>query len=290
MRQNTILFYALFVLVLFTTTGCVKLNCPLPENLNNSTITKIPLSSTSAATDLKRNSWSMGDLCANRISFYDKGQKWTLLLVRNTKQPQGPFWYLPHDNENSALDAAVYATNKYGGGFLSIEAFGNRYASGKDPNRQFKRSSKYTKNIFKIIDTFKRKEMPYLTLHSNKDGHEHYGGDGTVSMRISSSRTKAYPSGKIKIGRKKGLKDEDNLIYLAGRKIDKQKIKALNNIGIHVKYELVTNASNDNSMSNYIALYKRHSGYINIEAESSDTSTQKKMIDRVMKLIYQGSL
>jgi len=74
------------------------------------------------------------------------------------------------------------------------------------------------------------------------------------------------------------------------RKIDKQKIKALNNIGIHVKYELVTNASNDNSMSNYIALYKRHSGYINIEAESSDTSTQKKMIDRVMKLIYQGSL
>jgi hypothetical protein len=109
-------------------------------------------------------------------------------------------------------------------------------------------------------------------------------------MRISSSRTKAYPSGKIKIGRKKGLKDEDTLIYLAGRKIDKQKIKALNNIGIHVKYELVTNASNDNSMSNYIALYKRHSGYINIEAESSDTSTQKKMIDRVMKLIYQGSL
>jgi len=287
-KHHTVIYPALIAL-LFLTTGCVKLNCPLPENLENS-VTKVPLSSASAAADLKRNSWSMGDLCANRISFYDKGQKWNLLLVRNTKKPQGPFWYLPHDNENSALDTAVYATNKYGGGFLSVEASGNRYASGKDPNRHFKSDSKYTNNIFMIIDTFKRKELPYLTLHSNKNGHVHHGGDGTVSMRTSSSRTKSYPAGKIEVGKRKGLKDEDSLIYLAGRKTDKEKIKALNDLGIHVKYELVTNASNDNSMSNYIALYKNGNGYVNIEAEDGDIETQKKMIDRVMKLIYKGHL
>jgi hypothetical protein len=43
-------------------------------------------------------------------------------------------------------------------------------------------------------------------------------------------------------------------------------------------------------MSNYVALYKAHSGYVNIEVEDGDLRTQKKMVDKVMKLIYQGKL
>ena len=289
MKKNTIVIYPLLALVLFSTTGCVKLNCPLPQDLNK-TVKKEILTSSSSSADIKRNSWSMGDLCANRISFYDRGQKWNLLLVRNTKQPQGPFWYLPHDNENSALDAAVYATKKYGGGFLAVEANGNRYAAGKDPNRHFNHSSTYTKTVFKIIDTFRKKGMPYLTLHSNKEGHKKYGGKGTVSMRVSSSKTRSYPAGKIKVGKKEGMKDEDSLVYLAGKSIDQQKISALNNMGVNVKCELVSHSSNDKSMSNYIALHKSHYGYVNIEAEDGDSGTQKKMIDRVMKLIYKGRL
>jgi len=286
--MRTTIYLCLLSILLFTT-GCVKLNCTLPENLDK-TVTKVPLSSSSDAPDLKRNSWSMGDLCANRISFYDKGQKWNLLLVRNTKKPQGPFWYLPHDNENSALDAAVYATKKYGGGFLAVEANGNRYASGKDPNRHFNPSSTYTKTVFKIIDTFRKKGMPYLTLHSNKEGHRKYGGEGTVSMRVSSSKTRSYPAGKIKVGKKVGMKDEDNLVYLAGKNIDQHKISALNSMGVNVKYELVNTGNYDKSMSNYIALHKSRYGYVNIEAEDGDSGIQKKMIDRVMRLIYKGRL
>ena len=248
------------------------------------------LSSASASVDIKRNNMSMGGLCANRISFYDHGKKWTFILVRNTKQPSGPFWYLPHDNENSALDAAVYATKKYGGGFLAVEANGNRYASGKDPNRHFKPSSTYTKSIFKIIDTFKSKGMPYLTLHNNKNGHMKYGGEGTVSIKVSSSHTKSYPASTIKTGKREGLADEDSLVYLAGRSLESAKVKALNAQGIHVKYELVSSSRNDNSMSNYVALYKNHAGYVNIEVEDGDEGTQKKMIDKVMKLVYQGKL
>ena len=283
------IIYPVLLASLFLTTGCVKLNCPLPENLEN-TVKKKTLSSASASVDIARNDMDMGGLCANRISFYDEGKKWSLILVRNTKQPRGPFWYLPHDNENSALDAAVYATKKYGGGFLAVEAKGNRYASGIDPNRHFNISSTYTKTIFKIIDTFKQKNMPYLTLHSNKEGHMKYGGKGTVSMRVASSHTKSYPAGKIEIGRKKGLKDEDNLVYLAGTNMDQSRVKALNTMGINVKYELVNAGNYDKSMSNYIALYKSQSGYVNIEAEDGDTATQKKMIDKVMKLIYKGRL
>lgn len=289
MKKNTIYIYPLLALLTFSMSGCVKLNCPLPENLDKA-VTKVPLSSSSDAPDLKRNSRSMGDLCANKISFYDQGKKWNLILVRNIKQPTGPFWYLPHDNENSALDAAVYATKKYGGGFLAVEANGNRYASGKDPNRHFNPSSTYTKTVFKIIDTFRKKGMPYLTLHSNKEGHRKYGGEGTVSMRVSSSKTRSYPAGKIKVGKKEGMKDEDNLVYLAGKNIDQHKISALNGMGVNVKYELVNHSSNDKSMSNYIALHKSRYGYVNIEAEDGDSGTQKKMIDKVMKLIYRGVL
>ena len=213
-----------------------------------------------------------------------------MLLVRNSKKPIGPFWYLPHDNENSAFDAAVYATKKYGGGFLAIEANGNRYAFGKDPNRHFKTSSAYTKTIFRVIDTFKRKRMPYLTLHSNKNGHKSNGGEGTVSMIVASSHTVSYPAGSIKIGKKEGLKDEDSLVYLSGKSINQNKVHALNAKGLNVKYELVSSQSSDNSMSNYIALYRSKNGYVNIEAEDGDVSTQKKMIDRVMQLIYSGIL
>ena len=289
MTKNIHFLYPFLGLVLLIMNGCVKLNCPLPEELNK-TVKKETLASSSSSADIKRNNWSMSNLCANKISFYDQGKKWNLILVRNTKQPIGPFWYLPHDNENSALDAAVYATKKYGGGFLAVEANGNRYASGKDPNRHFNPSSTYTKTVFKIIDTFRKKGMPYLTLHSNKEGHRKYGGEGTVSMRVSSSKTRSYPAGKIEVGKKEGLKDEDNLVYLSGKNIDQHKINALNGMGVNVKYELVNHSSNDKSMSNYIALHKSNYGYVNIEAEDGDVNTQKKMIDKVMRLIYKGSL
>jgi len=289
MPKKTLFFTALGILGLAGFTGCVELNCPLPENLNK-TVKKETLSSASASADIKRNNWSMDGLCANRISFVENGKKWNLILVRNTRQPNGPFWYLPHDNENSALDAAVYASKKYGGGFLAVEANGNRYTGGKDPNRNFKPHSTYTKTIFRIIDTFKPGDMPYLTLHSNKNGHTKFGGKGTVSMRVASAHTRSYPAGNIEVGKREGLRDEDSLVYLAGKKTDLTKVKALNSKGLNVKYEHVSARTNDNSMSNYIALYKSKSGYVNIESENGDTATQKKMIDKVMKLIYQGML
>jgi hypothetical protein len=132
--------------------------------------------------------------------------------------------------------------------------------------------------------------MPYLTLHNNKNGHMKYGGEGTVSMKVSGSHTKSYPAGTITTGKRKGLTDEDSLVYLGGRSLAPKKIKALHSQGIHVKYELVSDSRNDNSMSNYVALYKNNSGYVNIEVEDGDLSTQKKMVDKVMKLIYQGKL
>jgi len=227
----------------------------------------------------------MGSLCANRIAFYEGGQRWNFLLIWNSSAPKGPFWYLPHDNEDSAFSAAVYAAKRYGGGFLAVEANGQRYALGKDPNRNFKKGSSYSKNIFKVIDTYKSSDMPYLALHSYEEGHLKSGGSGTVSIRNSSGNAQAFPAGMIKTGHQKGLQDEDSLIYLAGKTIDRKSIEQFNAAGLHVKYETVAAASNDNSMSNYIVLQKNRADYINIEVEHGDIKTQKNMIDIIMKVL-----
>jgi len=288
-RKKLLLYILTFGSAFFLTTGCVKTNCPLPDKLDGH-VKQIQLTSYRKSPDLKRNSWSMGSLCADRITFKEGKQTWTFLLVWNTAHPQGPFWYLPHDNEESAFDAAVYAAAHYGGGFLAVESNGQRTVSRKDPNRNFKKDSIYSKTIWKIIDTYKPAHLPYLALHTNAEGHLKNGGSGTVSMKKHSKNIIAFPAGNIKTGHQKGLKDEDTLIYLAGEQVKKEKIKKFNAMGLNVKFEKVTQRSDDSSMSNYIVLHKSHENYINIETEHGDLSTHKKMIDRVMKILGQRSI
>ena len=283
-RNRFLLHSMISGLLLFFITACVKTNCPLPENIN-AEVQQLQIDSGSRSADLKRNSWRMGSLCADRIAFKEGGRTWTFLLVWNTLQPKGPFWYLPHDNEESAFDAAVYAVKKYGGGFLAVESHDQRYVFGKDPNRHFKKDSLYSKKICKIINTYKPKELPYLALHTNAEGHYKNGGSGTVSMKQHSKNILTFPAGTIKSGQQKALEDEDTLIYLAGKKVRQDKVKRFTAQGMHVKFEKVTKKSNDNSMSNCIVLYQGHEKYINIETEHGDITTHKKMIDKVMKII-----
>jgi len=288
-RKNILLHSVMSSTVFFFLTGCVKTNCPLPENIDKR-VQQVQITSDTWSTDLKRNSWSMGSLCADRITFKEGKRTWTFLLVWNTEHPKGPFWYLPHDNEESAFDAAVYAAKRYGGGFLAIESNDQRHVSGKDPNRHFTKDSLYGKKVCKIIDTYKPVQLPYLALHTNAEGHRKNGGSGTVSMKQHSRNIVAFPAGKIRSGTQKGLEDEDMLIYLAGKKVQKDKVKKFTAVGLNVKFEKVTKKSNDNSMSNCIVLHKKHDKYINIEAEHGDIATHKKMIDKVMKIIGQKSI
>ena len=289
LRQKLLLHTVTLGSALFLSTGCVKTNCPLPGNLDQH-VDKVQLTSSGDSPDLKRNSWSMGSLCADRITFREGNRTWTFLLVWNTSHPKGPFWYLPHDNEESAFDAAVYAATHYGGGFLAVESNGQRHMSGKDPNRNFKKDSPYSKTICKIIDTYKPVHLPYLALHTNAEGHLKNGGSGTVSMKKHSKNVHAFPAGNIKTGQQKGLEDEDTMIFLAGKEVKREKVKKFNAVGLNVKFEKVTKRSNDNSMSNCIVLHRGHDNYINIETEHGDLSTHKKMIDRVMRILGQRGL
>jgi hypothetical protein len=253
--------------------------------------------------DLIRNRKSLKNLCIYSIYFKENSIPWSMLLVFNKnkhkKVNNSPFWFLPHDNENSAFDSAIYATLKYGGGFLAVQTGGHRNNHGVDPNRNFstksikgrcKPSPIYTDVVFRVIDYFKSSNMPYLALHTNSNGirGDKMGGSGTISILRSTKTTKAFPAYKhIKRAEKAGLMDEDSLIYIAGKSPTppKQKLDLLLQNGLNVKYEYVAPERNDCSMSNYVVLGKNSENYYNIEVENGDTKAQKEMIDRLLKLI-----
>ena len=267
-------------------------NCSLPSNVSRFVV-QSGLSTLKNYPDVRRNYRAMLGLCTDLISFKEGRLNWTMLLVFNPKAPHGAFWFLPHDNENSAFSSAVYATRKYGGGFLSVVAGGNRYFKGQDPNRNFSDSSVricskqlapspiYTSVVFSIIDSFRSYGKPYLALHNNTNG-------GGISALKSSKYTKsflAYSIAQVKQG--VGLADEDSIVYIAGASFNPpaRKISTLLSLGLNVKYEIVNSNSNDCSMSNYVVIGRGSNNYYNIEAQHGKSATQKRMIDLLMRLI-----
>ena len=280
------------LLIYIVTTLSLQANvvCKRPKMISDIRVTN-SLNDMIGIADIKRNLTSLNSLCIDLLEFREGRYRWQMLLVTHPKVPKGAFWFLPHDNENSAFDSAIYATKKYGGGFLAVVSGGSRYFNGQDPNRNFgdtpsvaKHCSKqnapapkYGKMVFDIIDTYRRGDMPYLALHNNTNG-------GGISILKSTKNVHSYPAHKtIKDGA--GLQDEDNLVYIAGRdeKPNSHKLKRLLGSGLNVRYEIVNTQTNDCSLSNYVILNHHTEKYYNIEAQHEDSTTQKRMIDILLK-------
>ena len=244
--------------------------------------------------DIRRNYNALRDLRVSLIGFREGKYNWYMLLILNPKAPRGAFWFLPHDDENSAFDSAIYAIKRYGGGFLSVLSNNKRYHQGQDPNRNFSLSPTkelscklqnsaspiYTAVVMEIINSYKTPNMPYLALHNNTN-------KGGISILKDSTFTKsflAYPKSRVLNG--KGLADEDSLIYIAGTSPNPplNRIKKLLRAGLNVKYEYVSRTNNDCSMSNFIIL-NYGNNYYNIESEHGKSRVQKEMIDRLMRVI-----
>ncbi|SFV57055.1 hypothetical protein MNB_SV-6-681 [hydrothermal vent metagenome] len=246
--------------------------------------------------DIKRNYQSLKGLCVDQISFKEGKYQWKMLLVTHPRQSKGPFWFLPHDNEQTAFASAIYATKRYGGGFLAVMANDRRYFEGQDPNRNFGNTVRtarnckkqnypapiYSKVIFSIIDHYKYRSFPYLALHNNLDGK------GSISILKESNNITNYRAySHISKGSKGGLNDEDSLIYIAGtdKTPNRSKLNALLKKGINTRYERVDTNNNDCSLSNFVVLNRHSTNYYNIETQHGDLETQKRMIDMLMQLI-----
>lgn len=260
--------------------------------------------------DVARNlkALSNGDLCLRLEVFTEGKLHWVLQIVQNRKNPNGPLWAVPHDDEDVAFDSAVYGVLRYGGTVVAVERNHDRYNRvGKrkqDPNRNFQvrgegkcrlqlaRSPLFTQRFMR----WHRKGQPIIALHTNKEGYDlipepdEDKSKGNVSIGIErdeDSHITEFPSARPI----KARSPNDTLIYVASR----QKapgdarlarfVRSLNENGIHVLYEHVER--NDCSMSNYAVL--RNLPYANIEVvDGDDTGAQVRMIDTVMRLFRSG--
>ena len=236
--------------------------------------------------------------CFTKERFTEAGRTWVLHVFTSRARKDGPFWGLPHDNENAAFDAAVHAVKKYGGGFIAVAAREKRFFAGQDPNRNFGTTQAESRicsgqgapaPIFtrKFMAYFKNTKYPVLALHNNANSYAGAGGSGGISAKRQTRILHGMPSPYAK----GDFRDDDNLIFIAGRKSYKKNKAAqklatkLHKAGMNVIYELVTKSGADCSMSNHVLLKTPGRGYFNIETQHGKSRTQKAMIDRLMKII-----
>ena len=253
--------------------------------------------------DIRRNLNEIrrAPLCYRRQAVREGHFRWVFHILEHRKAPDGPFWVLPHDNEDTAFDAAVQAVITYGGGLLAIDSGGQRRFLGQDPNRNFSSGSAES-NLCRdqrrpapaytvaVLDHYKGRRGPFLTLHNNHNGWRGNGGKGTISLYRESASLRGFP------GRGAGLlRDEDNLVFMAGPRpfsadaTARRQISRLNTAGLNVVYKQVDQRNFDCSLSDYIA---RHDlgDYYNLEAEYGQRQAQQEMIDRLMQTLGIGPL
>jgi len=65
--------------------------------------------------DLKRNIKGIKGRCIYRVGFREGRYDWSMLLIFHPKKVKGLFWFLPHDNENSAFDSTHICCSKIRG-------------------------------------------------------------------------------------------------------------------------------------------------------------------------------
>lgn len=251
-----------------------------------------------SSRDVRRNLAAIkrAPLCYRRQEVREGAFHWTFHILEHRKQPGGPFWVLPHDNEDTAFDVAVEAVIDYGGGLLAVDSGGRRSFLGQDPNRNFSRSRTESSRCRgqrvpspgytdAVLGHYRGRSGPILAMHNNHDGWNGNGGRGTISVQRRSASLSGYP------GRGSGsLRDEDNLIFMAGRRplqADpriRQRVSALNAAGLNVVYKQVDARSFDCSLSDYVARHQL-GDYYNIEAEHGARGAQTEMVERLLNAV-----
>ncbi len=244
-----------------------------------------------------------GPLCFGERRFREAGRVWVLQYVLSANRPDGQRYILPHDNEDVALDVALYSIARYGGGFVAVEAGEKRLHKGQDPNRAFGPTAADARACRQMdrphpiytaaaMDIYNGVTQTIFALHTNSDGWAGNGGSGTISIRrTGSSILKPFPA-LNPIGR---LADEDNVVLLAdlgplrrGGRVA-ARLGLLRSWGVHVIYEAVSKRNNDCSLSNYVLLNdKAPLGYVNVEAENGDLDAHKVMLDFSLQALAQA--
>lgn len=221
-------------------------------------------------------------LTVSRIEFREERGSWRLFRIVNRARPDGPLWFVPHDNENAGFEAALVSMRKHGGVVIAVdsgvaeERDGMRrnmavdYGRPVDPNRNFRDG--YPLYAATILADYARGARPIVALHTNAPGFDPSGsrcnqgdprGRGEVSIRFCDDVMQPHPSQ----GRAWPFDDDDTLAYVAHRATASPNSawcgKALALADFNVVFEKV-NVS-DGSLSNHALLHGLD--YVNFETQ-----------------------
>lgn len=253
-----------------------------------------------------RDSATWRGLSVSQIEFREERGAWRLFRIENVKKPRGPFWFVPHDNENAGFEAALAGVRKHGGVVIAVDSGiaedGKRRNAAVDrgrpidPNRNFRDG--YPRYANAILADYARGARPIIALHTNSPGFDTSAshcnqsdrpGRGEVSIRFCDDVMQPHPSQ----GRDWPFDDDDSLAYVAWRSGTSPASawcgKALAKADFNVVFERV--AVSDGSLSNYALLHGLD--YVNFETQERGldpaalAESRKRlsaMIDRAMAL------
>jgi len=295
-RANEFATTAILLLVVVALAGCASSDGPSGSSM---TISECMDPASADSRDIRRNLAAIrgAPLCYRRQEVREGSFRWVFHILEHRKAPDGPFWVLPHDNEDTAFDVAVQGVVTYGGGLLAVDSSGRRSFLGQDPNRNFSTSLSESRlcrhqrqpapgYTAAVLDHYKDRRGPYLALHNNHDGWQGNGGSGTISLYRETAVLRGFPSARAE-GQ---LRDEDNLVFLAGLRAlssdpaARRRVSDLNAAGLNVVYKQVDARNFDCSLSDYIARHQL-GDYYNLEAQYDHRQAQQEMLDRLMRTL-----
>lgn len=219
-------------------------------------------------------------LSVSRVEFQEERGTWRLFRIANVRKPRGPLWFVPHDNENAAFEAALAGVRKHGGVVIAVDSGiaedGRRRNAAVDrgrpidPNRNFRDG--YPRYANTVLADYARGARPIIALHTNSPGFDTSAsscnqsdrpGRGEVSIRFCDDVMQPSPSSS----RAWPFDDDDTLAYVPWRSGTSPSTawcgRALAKADFNVVFERV--AVTDGSLSNYALL--RGLDYVNFETQ-----------------------
>ena len=227
-------------------------------------------------------------LSVTRVEFREDRAFWRAYRIVNLRKPNGPLWFVPHDNENGAFQAAVYAVRSFGGVVIAVEEARSlagpddrrnadvTYGKPIDPNRNFRDDTpNYAATLLADLQGGGRM---IVALHTNEPGYDASEstcgprppantGKGEISVLLCSDLYSPRPS----VGAQWPYDDTDSVAivsYLGDRSpASGFCARALSAADMNIMFEHVV--TSDGSLSNYALM--RGLPYVNLETQDRGT-------------------
>ncbi|HWK35389.1 hypothetical protein [Sphingomonas sp.] len=242
-------------------------------------------------------------LKVSRVTFAEERAQWRLWRIVDPTRPDGPLWFVPHDNENAGFEAALVALRKYGGTLIAVDAgvapghdgerLNRAVAFGRpiDPNRNFHDGLPLYPS--QVLAAVAKGAWPIIALHTNSRGYDprestcpplgDTSGSGVISIRYcdatlspSASQGQAYP-----------FDDDDTVAFATHLATQPQSAAFCHDAMVAADWNVVRERvmNSDGSLSNYAVLHRL--AYLNFETQDLglDPAELAKARDRLSWIV-----